>query len=137
MKKSKVNPVTPTRGRPAPPKQLSGEALAEWDRICDELEIMGTLCTADRSILALYVRAWARWMKAEEQIDKWGEIVPSPKTKTPSHNPWVTISNNAHGQAVKLLEQLGLTPRSRSIIAKNAAMAATDEAPVDDFADLD
>ncbi len=77
-------------------------------------------------------------MQAEEKIDQSGPIVAAPKTKTPMHNPWVTISNNSHAQAVKLLGELGLTPRSRSIISKNAAMAGSaDDQPADDFSDLD
>jgi P27 family predicted phage terminase small subunit len=101
---------------------------------------MGTLCTSDRSVIALYVHSWARWVQAEGEIARSGPIVKAPKTNTPMHNPWATVSANAHAQAVKLLAELGLTPRSRSIIAHNTSKAAgtvSAEQPADDFADLD
>jgi P27 family predicted phage terminase small subunit len=132
MKQAEVNPITPTKGRPAAPRHLAGEALAEWERVCDELEQMGTLATSDRSVIALYVTAWARWVKAEEKISASGEIVAAPKTKTPMANPWTTVSNKAHEQATKLLAELGLTPRSRALIAKNAAAAVGNTETVDD-----
>ena len=47
-------------------------------------------------------------------------------------NPWTTVSNKAHEQATKLLAELGLTPRSRALIAKNAAAAVGNTETVDD-----
>jgi P27 family predicted phage terminase small subunit len=99
---------------------------------------MGTLTTSDRSVISLYVRSWQRWVQAEEGIEQSGPVVAAPKTKVPQHNLWISISNKAHEQCVRLLGELGLTPRSRSIISKNAAMGGSaEEATVDDFADLD
>jgi P27 family predicted phage terminase small subunit len=135
--RKKVNPITPAKGRPAPPVQLTGEASEEFRRVCEELEQMGTLTTSDRSIISLYVKAWERWMKAEQLIADRGEIVAAPKTKVPMQNPWVSISIKAHEQCVKLLGELGLSPRSRSIIAKNAALAGGDDEKHEDFSDLD
>ena len=136
--RKKPNPITPTKGRPAPPAQLTGEARAEWDRVCDELDQMGTLCTSDRSVISLYVKSWESWMHAQESLTKSGGPIVLAKTKVPMQNPWVSIARQAHEQAVKLLGELGLTPRSRSIITKNAAIGAGDQhEPQDDFAELD
>ncbi len=136
MTRTTRSSITPTKGRPAPPKQLTGEALEEWNRVCDELDQMGVLTTSDRSVISLYVRAWERWMKAEDRLALQSEIVGSPKTNTPMQNPWLSISIKANEQAVRLLSEIGLTPRSRSIIAKNTA-AGDDAEPADNFADLD
>jgi P27 family predicted phage terminase small subunit len=129
---------TPTRGRPACPANVTGEARAEWDRVTEELDAMGALFTADRATLAMYCRAWARWVEAEAQVDRLGLLVASPKTHVPSHNPYISIGNIAADRVAKLANELGLTPRSRALLAKNtAAGTVTAEQPADDFADLD
>src|SRR4051794_29665476 len=118
---SKRKDITPTLGHPEPPAHVTGEALNEWARICDELDAMGTLTTADRGIIAMYVTQWARWVTAEQQLaahavkqNAPGEIVAAPKTKVPMFNPWVSISNGAHDRMQKLLAELGLSPAARA-----------------------
>jgi P27 family predicted phage terminase small subunit len=114
-KKSHALP-TPARGHPECPKHLRGEARKEWGRITDELDQMGLLTTADRPALALYCQTWARWIECEERVHKEGLLTPAPVTKTPMHNPYLSMANNAHAQIVKLLMEFGLTPNSRSKI---------------------
>ena len=131
---------TPTRGRPACPANVTGEARAEWDRVTDELDAMGALYTADRAVLAMYCRAWSRYEEAEAAVDKYGLVTASAKTKVPQHNMYITISNAAADRVAKLATELGLTPRARVIMQKNKAIGSSaggiDE-PADDFADLD
>ena len=42
-----VKSPEPQKGRPKSPKKLSGDALAEWNRMCDRLEAAGVLFTTD------------------------------------------------------------------------------------------
>jgi P27 family predicted phage terminase small subunit len=138
--KKPTSQVQPSRGTPVCPASITGEARAEWDRVCAELNELGTLTSSDRAILLLYVKAWERWTAAEAKITPDTLLVASPKTKVPMHNPFMAISNKAHEQCVKLAGELGLTPRARAIMAKNAAMGNrgtdTDTAD-DDFSELD
>lgn len=111
--------IIPSAGHPACPPHLKGEARAEWDRITDELDQMGLLTTADRPGLALYCSAWARWIEAEGKVAELGLMVAAPKTKTPMGNPYLSISNKAHEQMLKLLTEYGLTASSRTRIRIN------------------
>src|SRR4051812_34237177 len=92
---------TPARGRPACPAHIRGEARAEWERITDELDQMGLLTTADRTVIALYCKSWARWVETESKVDEMGLMVAAPKTKVPMHNPYLAMANNAHAQVAK------------------------------------
>ena len=113
----KPGQMTPAPGRPARPPHVTGEAAAEWDRLAEELDLAGVLTTADRGALAMYCIAWARWVKATEQVAKLGEIVAAPKTKVPMPNPWLPVANKAHEQMAKLGAEFGLTPSSRCRIS--------------------
>ncbi|HWE03160.1 MAG TPA: phage terminase small subunit P27 family [Tepidisphaeraceae bacterium] len=124
------NEPTPAKGYPACPTHISGEARNEWDRITDELDGMGLLTTADRTVIALYCQSWQRWIKAETKVMEMGEIVGAPKTKTPMQNPWLSIANKAHEQCHKMLVELGLTPSARSKIKIDKSDHAADD---DDF----
>lgn len=75
---------------------------------------MGLLTTVDRPALAMYVTTWARWVDAERRVAELGLMVEAPKTKTPMHNPYLTIANNAQAQCFKLLQEFGLTPAART-----------------------
>jgi len=108
--------LTPTHGRPACPSHLSSEAKAEWDRVVEELDAMGTLATADRAVLAIHCMAWARWLKAEKEIEATNEVVPSPKEKTPMYSIWLNVSKQAQDRIVETAKELGLTPRARRLM---------------------
>lgn len=53
--------TTPTapKGRPLPPKDLAGDAKAEWGRMVGRLETMGTLSSVDDAALYQYARLFA------------------------------------------------------------------------------
>ena len=126
------NEPTPARGFPACPRHLDAEAREEWQRICDELDQMGLLTTADRPALAVYCVAWSRWIDCEEKVKELGAVTASPKTGVAQYNPYLTIANAAATQMVKLLQEFGLTPAARTKVH------AIDRTPPDedDFAEL-
>ena len=53
-----VTPEAP-KGRPEPPKPLTGDALAEWDRMIGRLEQLGTLTVVDDAALYQYALLFA------------------------------------------------------------------------------
>jgi P27 family predicted phage terminase small subunit len=121
---------------PQCPVTITGEAKAEWHRVCADLDSLGVLSTSDRSVIGLYCKAWERWAAAEAHITPSTLVIESPKTGTPMHNPYISIATKAHELILKLAAELGLTPRARTIMAKNAAIGKT-PATEDDFSDLD
>lgn len=100
--------------RPDPPPDITGEALAEWNRICDAIEATGhTLKPADRSILATYVRTWTISQKCYQHVLEHGAIM-----EWPNGNRGPTAEYKAFRETVPLLRgllaELGATPASRN-----------------------
>jgi P27 family predicted phage terminase small subunit len=54
----------PPKGRPEAPKELSGEALSEWNRMIVRLETAGTLATVDDAVIYQYCRLFAETEQA-------------------------------------------------------------------------
>ena len=106
----------PHPGRPTCPDHLSSAAKVEWKRIVPQLEEMDLLSKIDRTELALYCQAYARWKKAESVINEKGELY-----KTQSGNvitsPMLWVANKAMEQCHKFLTEFGMTPASRGRIS--------------------
>ena len=118
---------TPPVTAPMPPKELNEQAMVEWRRIVPLLEEMNLLAQADRAALALYCQAFARWQDAEKNIAEDGVIVKAP-SGYPVQNPYISISNGAIGQILKLLGEFGLSPSARTRL-RPAAIAARKTEP--------
>jgi P27 family predicted phage terminase small subunit len=101
-------------GVPTCPSHLAAKAKAEWKRIGKELRAVGLLTVVDRAALAAYCTVYARWIDAEEQIQKFGTVIKSPKSGFPIANPYVGVSNTALDLMRKFCVEFGLTPASRT-----------------------
>ena len=102
----------PEKGLLKCPDHLGDEARAEWDRIVPVMEACGVLTQADIGAVAAYCSAYGRWVKAENELDKTGLIIRSPKGY-PIQSPYLSIVNKAIEQMNKLGTGLGLDPASR------------------------
>jgi P27 family predicted phage terminase small subunit len=145
---------------PGCPRHLLPEARKEWRRITPELERYGLVSKLDRSALALYCQAWARWVWAEEQLQRdheaavrgmeeaaakglpWkggdGYTVPTPAGYMTYSPHWV-ISNKAAEQVKRYLAAFGLEPASRSAVAvshNRQAALFEDDKPAGGFDDF-
>lgn len=120
------------------PRHLLPEARKEWKRITPELERYGLISKLDRSSLSMYCQAWARWVWAEEQLqraaalaeakrvaaeaqgDEWtggdGYTVPTPNGYV-TYSPHLVIANRAMEQVNKFLAEFGLSPASRGRVS--------------------
>ncbi len=116
----------PPEGLPECPDFLDDEARAEWFRMTPLLSQMGLLSRADRSALAAYCTAYSRWVRAELQVRKFGEIVKSPNKGFPMKSPYLTIADQALEMMRKLMVEFGLTPSSRSRIRVSDAEAGSE-----------
>lgn len=103
----------PVRQAPKCPKHLTGEARAEWRRAAKQLLDVGVLTTIDRTALAMYCQAWARWLEAEEALRQYGVMVKSP-SGFPMQSPYLAVANKAMEQMQRLLTEFGMTPASRT-----------------------
>lgn len=115
------NEPKPPVSIPSCPSGLSAGAKAEWRRIAPALEDMGLLSQIDRAALAGYCELYARWQKAEREIQKpaakgGGEVVTTPNGSL-QVSPWVSISRAALSEMRKFASEFGLTPASRSKVS--------------------
>lgn len=123
------------------PRHLLPEARKEWRRITPELERYGLISKLDRAALALYCQAYARWVWAEEQLQRsvqfmsakeaeaiekglpWtggdGYTVPTPNGHMTYSPHWV-IANKAMEQVNRYMSSFGLDPASRGRVNPSA-----------------
>lgn len=132
-RKNCVEPIAPP-SRPTCPDHLRNDAIAanEWDSVCNQLEILGVLSTVDVVLLELYSKTYSRYRHAEAQIDKFGEVLISPNTKTPMVSPYYTARNRYAADLSKYLIELGLTPAARA----RMRVDVTEQKPNSKWADL-
>ena len=123
----------PEAGRVAPPAHLSEVALAEWHRVMPQLLALRLFTPLDRSALAAYCVAYARWVEAENVIAKVGPITKAPKTGVPMHNPFLAVANAAMAQMERFGAKFGLSPVDRVRLATNAGSGQANEDPADRF----
>ena len=110
-----VEPEAPV-GRPKCPDHIKNDVIAakEWESVCDHLQTLSVLTKVDVVLLELYCKTYSRYRQAEAQIDKFGEVLISPNTKTPMVSPYYTARNRYAADLSKYLIELGLTPAARA-----------------------
>jgi len=119
----KVEVVTSSTGAPTCPTWLAPEAKREWRRTLKELP---NLTKKDRSILAGYCSAYARWRQAEEELNKNG-LVQLARHGVASR-PEVKIAEAALMEMKAFAIELGLTPKS--VAGKSAGGEQEPEDPL-------
>ena len=112
-----LNPNEPRpSGIPTCPEHLNAVAKAEWDRISVELSACGLLTSIDRAALAAYCATYARWLEAEQKIDRHGTVIKT-QSGNAIQNPYVGVANRALDLMHKYLIEFGCTPSSRSRVS--------------------
>jgi len=94
-------------GIPTCPSWLSREAKREWNRVIRELK---NLNKNNRSTLAGYCSAYARWRAAEEVLNKEGLTMEARHGVRA--RPEVKIAQDALTQMKAFAIELGITPKS-------------------------
>ncbi len=113
---------------PVCPPHLQGEARKEWSRVGRKLLAFGLVTEVDRSALAIYCQAWARWVEAEGQLARYGTVVKSPNGY-PMQSPYLAIANKAMDQMAKILVEFGMSPSSRSRVSVTQSPATSLRTP--------
>lgn len=131
---NKAEPKPKSRA-PTPPKELTPEALAEWQRVSGELERCGLLSGIDRAALAAYCQAYGRWITAERALAAMAErdtLSGALLIKTSNgnfiQNPLVGIANKAQSDMVRFAAEFGMTPSARSRVKADEARQQDDPA---------
>ena len=110
------NEPRPKPGRPSCPRWLMDEAKKEWKRIAPELEALGMLTQLDRASLATYCQAWARFVEAEEQVERYGSVIAAKNSDYISVSPWETLRRSNAATVRAFASEFGLTPSARTRI---------------------
>jgi P27 family predicted phage terminase small subunit len=110
---------------PTPPEFLHAYALEEWNRLANQLYLIGVLTEIDEKTFAAYCQAFARWRVCEERLKldaaadpAYGGIMLKTKSGNYIQNPMLSAANAAYRDMCKLAALFGLTPSARSQIKK-------------------
>lgn len=109
--------------RPKAPPEVQGEALLEWERVCNELDAAGRLDKADRAVLVLYTQTWEIYIAAMRGVGAHGAVVKHPNGVA-GPSPFYKVSRETAFQLQKLLADLGLTPAARTKVKAVAEVPA-------------
>ena len=99
------------------PSGLSPAAQEEWEFLVAELTALGTISTCDRAVLEMAARYAGHYLEANEEIAKNGCLTLPTKTGLKAH-PSLRSRDDAARIRKLYLDALGLTPASRSRVAK-------------------
>ncbi|SDG08211.1 phage terminase small subunit P27 family [Sulfitobacter delicatus] len=108
---------------PRCPAHLSPVARKEWRRLATPLHDAGLLSLADRSALAAYCQAWARWVEAEERLRETPMLIRTPSGYA-QQSPWLNIANKQLEIMGRYMSELGLTPVARTRLGLDPANSA-------------
>jgi P27 family predicted phage terminase small subunit len=96
----------------APPKEIDGRALIEWQTLAPMMARAGVLTEIDRNALAQYCRTWAAYLSACEEYERDGVMTENRfGDRVPSNALLTAMKLNA--ELVRLSGILGLDPSSR------------------------
>lgn len=98
---------------PRCPPHLSDVARREWRRLAAPLHAAGILTLADRSALAAYCQAYARWSEAERKLAETPVLLKTPSGYV-QQSPWLSIANKQLEIMGRYMSELGLTPSART-----------------------
>jgi P27 family predicted phage terminase small subunit len=102
-----------------PPDDLPEIGKQEWYRVMNQLQPLKVLTAADLSILKSYCQQVATMEEAGRMLNTEGyTIIMHNKGGGvyPVKSPWVSIYNEASDRVLKLGQQFGFTPSSRTRI---------------------
>jgi P27 family predicted phage terminase small subunit len=96
------------------PQWLIGDARTEWKRIIPILEKMGILAEVDRTMLALYCKAYAEWREADGLV---GSLLKKNPSGRICPHPALVIRDSAFHRLYKTCSEFGMSPSSRTGLA--------------------
>ena len=99
------------------PSDVCKEAKEYMKTVISKLEETRVLEDVDIAALDMLARNYSMFINASKQIDKEGTTFINTQGNVTKH-PAVTIAKEAQVQAVKIMQDFGLTAKSRSKLPK-------------------
>lgn len=96
-------------------RKADREAASEhWQRITSEMRTAEKLAVANTHAIQRLVVAYVTFDISAKAVLKLGPVIPAPKTKVLTYNPWWTTMQNAASTAASLEKELCISPRDRN-----------------------
>jgi P27 family predicted phage terminase small subunit len=124
------NEIRPDADNVECPEWLCELGREEWNRIEDDLLGLGLLTNLDISQLAIYCDAYAKYVKATNEIDKYGLVIKHTNKAGATNivtNPYVQIASKYADLVKKFCDEFGLSPSSRARMALPKKSEPTNE----------
>jgi len=120
------------------PDWFQPEAREEWRKIVGAMAARGLLSDLNLSHLQGFAVNRGRWLKAEAEISKYGEVVKKPGSDLPAVNPWVEVGDRALRRWREFAADLKLVElKDGRIMPRDAGLGDDDIAGFFDGVDLD
>ena len=114
-----------------PPSWLEGDALAKWHELAPQLTALRVMTNLDVDALARYCITFAEWRKHLSFCQKGGDVLvlkdDTGRVKFASVSPSATLVNKYATQLLRIGQEFGMTPSSRSQIVAGAGQPAADD----------
>lgn len=98
------------------PKDIEKEAKVYMEDVIKMLEESGIVKNVDNAALTMLARNYSMFIKATKQLEEDGMTVTSDRGNIAEH-PCVKIARDAQNSAMKVMNEFGLTARSRNSLA--------------------
>jgi P27 family predicted phage terminase small subunit len=124
-------------GTPPPPPTLDGKAVEVWKDVVQTLSRMKVLTEADVPTLTRYCIETVLYLACYEKVKIAGEEYthwePDPnrtdgklRIKYTQVAPWATQMHRHHAAMLRIEQEFGMTPSSRSQVTTNGSRAEAD-----------
>jgi P27 family predicted phage terminase small subunit len=110
---------------PPAPRQLSGDALAEWDRIGSYLLLTERVAAVDRQSLAAYATSFSLYCSAMAELLVNGQQLWGLSNLRPKRSVYCDIAVDHGRQSIRLARQFGMTARCRHLDHRITGRPAT------------
>lgn len=105
------------KGRPHRPRWVGDVkgANAIWGRVCDALEAMGLLSSADFGVIGRYSVTLARWVQTQDDMNRLRDAMGEKAFALNKDQPlgYWRIIEQCERDCLKLEKQMGLSPAAR------------------------
>ena len=108
------------------PAGLGHHGRTFWREIAPALDTLGVLTAVDVPALEAAARTYERWRVAESKLKDVKSLAQTGKSGFSAPSAYVQIASQAQRDLLRLLQEFGLTPASRTRIQVDATDAAED-----------
>lgn len=110
------------------PTDIESDAKEYMKNVLQKLEDNGILENVDSAALTMLARNYSMFIKATKQVEREGLTVKSDRQNIAPH-PAIKIANDAQSKAIKVMEEFGLTAKSR----KKLKIEKEESSPFEEF----